>query len=786
MSASGRRKVLLIGVGKFHPVPLDAVPSLTQPSYPDLDFAHERVNRLGDVMRDYDKGGYEVTTLLDPTEEKLNAELRAFFREQGSSARIVHVISHGEHDPAQRTRLDMVPACRTTGTFATNVREWVSTAQHPAQTAKTLFLIDLCGSGRVANPEGIDELQDEQIKAWSIAASRADEDALEGHFSDSVIHVLQECSRNGLGTDSSLEFVRFDLLTAQIKDYLVRTHGGHQTMRWTKAEHHAGLALPFFPNPRYKLDHRARQIARLSGPLQPFLQDKVADADHFRLRASDHFTGRRSQLAHLVPWLDNEVGPQLEAAVDRVAAAPGGRGVPLVTPAGLGGALRVVTGKPGTGKSALLGALVCAAHPALIEIMPAVREAMVPCPQPNALLAAVHARQQGLDQIVDSLTVQLGIARDSSAASWTAADLIQAIVALPRQPVVVLDALDECPQFSLVQTLLLLPLANARRPDSSPACRLLVGVRPRWDDFGPLLRAAQAQHGLHDLDETDRDELHDDLRSYALARLGGRPFRDLVAGQIATTLSQARSDWGEFLVAGRYLSYLLTHYPSTAADALAAGDLVPTALPDILERELADHDNPIALRAALTAIAYAKGKGMPESVAREVARVFGGNGDDVLSGPDARLYLRLGIDDDGTSLYRLYHEGLADYLRGLQHNGYAEVFTAVAHTRAAAGTHRTWESAPGYLKRYAIEHAADAAAVDTLLTDAEFLVHADPVTLLRHLDEASTPEGRLAQAVYRSSYHLYQDNPSWRRMVMRLNALRYGATDLARRLGGTP
>jgi hypothetical protein len=44
----------------------------------------------------------------------------------------------------------------------------------------------------------------------------------------------------------------------------------------------------------------------------------------------------------------------------------------------------------------------------------------------------------------NQLIVELGISHDAQA-RWTAADLIQAVIGLPGQPVVVLDALDECP-----------------------------------------------------------------------------------------------------------------------------------------------------------------------------------------------------------------------------------------------------------------------------------------------------------------------------------------------------
>ena len=109
------------------------------------------------------------------------------------------------------------------------------------------------------------------------------------------------------------------------------------------------------------------------------------------------------------------------------------------------------------GKSALLGVLVCAAHPRLRESTQQLWWVAAHRPSQNPHLAAVHAHQRGVAEITASLGRQpLGSygARYPGpevfpggevfpADARTPAELIVAIAGLAVRPVIVLDALDE-------------------------------------------------------------------------------------------------------------------------------------------------------------------------------------------------------------------------------------------------------------------------------------------------------------------------------------------------------
>lgn len=98
----------------------------------------------------------------------------------------------------------------------------------------------------------------------------------------------------------------------------------------------------------------------------------------------------------------------------------------------------------------------------------------------------------------------------------------------------------------------------------------------------------------------------------------------------------------------------------------------PVELPELLELDLVDRADQPHLRPVLAALAHAEGRGMPERALAHIAPAFMRPESSDSSLPigqlqaalaQARFYLRRDIDIDGTTLYRLFHEGLAERLR---------------------------------------------------------------------------------------------------------------------------
>ncbi|MBR8642696.1 ATP-binding protein [Streptomyces tuirus] len=178
--------------------------------------------------------------------------------------------------------------------------------------------------------------------------------------------------------------------------------------------------------------------------MDDLLDQGAAEAEHFVDRVGAHFAGRRPQLRQLAGWLDDETSHSLT----------------------------VVTGSPGVGKSALLGAVVCSAHPRLVEVVPHVRtrlQAQEPdgCPSVVPHMAAVHARRRRSMEVINSIADQLRLSEPPN--GWSADAIITALSKLGERPVIVLDALDEAVDSASIAKGLLLKLARAKYGPKHPA-----------------------------------------------------------------------------------------------------------------------------------------------------------------------------------------------------------------------------------------------------------------------------------------------------------------------------
>ncbi|KMS77343.1 hypothetical protein ACM01_01600 [Streptomyces viridochromogenes] len=104
----------------------------------------------------------------------------------------------------------------------------------------------------------------------------------------------------------------------------------------------------------------------------------------------------------------------------------------------------------------------------------------------------------------------------------------------------------------------------------------------------------------------------------------------------------------------------------------------------------------------------------------------------------------------------------------------------IASLPRTANERPAWHVAEPYLVRHAAQHAASAGLADELLQDPGFLVHADPETVTAALRQATTPDARIAAAVYRASQDVHRDlGADERRQILALDAARFQAADLS-------
>ncbi|GHF69697.1 WD40 repeat protein [Amycolatopsis bartoniae] len=465
-----------------------------------------------------------------------------------------------------------------------------------------------------------------------------------------------------------------------------------------------------------------------------------------------YFTGRIEARREICAWL-------------------GGTGPPLL----------VVTGGPGTGKSALLAHILVSADPRWA----ASTADDGPRPAPGAVDVAVHLKGLTLDDVVERL---------AALADVRASDPGELLVALrdrreaAGRPVTVLcDALDEVVtvEESLRIARLLSELAGAG------VARIVVGVRtaPPGSLRARVARVWGRSAPVVDL-ESDRYLRREDITEYVARRLagddtGGR-YRDAPGlGDIAVAVAERSRH--NFLVAQLTSRWLLL--PGTPVPGAGPAGELPSTVGEAMEKYL-DAFGPDrgTVERVLTALAFAAGGGLPRNdlwarlaealspghsvTAADLSRVF----------DSAASYLiETAVRADGTPAYRLYHEVLDEHLREncVVRAPHRVVFEALRETVPVREGRRAWEDADPYVRAQLAGHAARADALDELLADGGFLVYAEPGPLLAVLPEAATARGRLAVACYRASSadHRHLDPPA-RARVLALDAARLGAADL--------
>ncbi|MCO6009273.1 trypsin-like peptidase domain-containing protein [Actinoallomurus purpureus] len=450
------------------------------------------------------------------------------------------------------------------------------------------------------------------------------------------------------------------------------------------------------------------------------------------------FRGRTAALREIVAWLDRD------RTDHRVL---------------------VVTGTPGVGKSAVLGRIVTTADPAARALLPAgdgaVRATV------GSVACAVHAKGK------TALEVAVEIAQAASAEPpGQVHDLVPAIrEARAGERAgrfnVILDAVDEATspvEAKAIIQQIVLPLL---RHCAGSGVQVILGSRRRVGDVDlPYLLGDAVT--LIDLDDAAYFA-PEDLEEYALAtlRLLGsddrpdNPYRDeRVARPVAARIAELSGQ--NFLIAGMTaVSHGLYDRSPVDPAALTYTRTVAEALHAYLE-PLPGAGGATAAQ-ILTALAFAESPGLPLDLWSVAVEVLFGVRPTVreLAGFVARSaadFLIESGDQDSGRVFQLFHEALNNALQEERSQAVPGVEDQRELTRAflAHGRRIGWASAPPYLLRSLSHHAEQARMADALLTDDEYLLHADLRRLTPLADQVRTPAGRgrarlLARTPYATS-----------------------------------
>ncbi|MEU7728559.1 caspase family protein [Streptomyces sp. NPDC040724] len=610
-----------------------------------------------------------------------------------------------------------------------------------------LLLLDTCyaelGAAEIANVTGqlVDYRPPGADGLWLMASARSRELAYDHAF----VTALEAAVRAGTA-GMRQPYLDIPTVTGQVNGHF-REHRPEQRASYHVVSGHA--VPPFLPNPKYR----------------PGLPDEAMDVEsqrewtaHFGPRGrgveyaseqGDWFTGRRQALATLAGWLRDPVHD---------ARA------------------RVVTGDPGSGKSAVLGRLLALARPNHPEAPAHL------LPPPGAVTLSVHAHGTTLERLTARLAAALDVEADSP-------PQLLARLAEYEGPLrtVLIDALEEAgtgvggrePQR--IARELLRPMSVLHN------LRLLVGTRRTM--IPELGRAVE----VVDLD-TDAYTGRDDIEQYARHTLAGMPGGLAEEDREAVAAAVARRAGRSFLVARMTVRALLHGDLNPDPSRPGWEEELPSEVGQAFDAYLARYgENEDRVRRLLRPLAYAEGSGLPwDSLWAPLASALSGEkctNDDVdWLWRQAGAYVVEVPAGEDRSVFRLYHEALAEHLRDPrrsredQRRMTAELIASVPPRTDGDGP--DWERAHPYAHAHLAGHAAASGDLERLLRDPWFLVHADPDGLLAAMDGVRGADAQRVRTMYRTSAHLYRGQCVHERaQVMAVDAARYRLEEHRSRLG---
>ena len=645
------------------------------------------------------------------------------------------------------------------------------------QLRNLLLILDTCAGGAgsadalgfalqaVAYRQSRDDVS---TGLWFLASARTKDRAEDGTFVDCLRDSIATATER---TGQRQRYVDLSTLVGTVNEWFDSVQVGQ------RAELAGGLVTglaPFIPNTGYRQD-----LPPAGTDLE--VQRRVADRDlteHFGPRSrgveyeseqGQYFSGRRRALTELVSWLTGTEGD---------------------------GAGRIVTGNPGCGKSAVLGRIVALSDPdyrARTDLSATDPATIIP---QDTVAVAVHARHKALEEVVAKIATGLRIDADGPAS------LLQELSRRDRSEpsiVIVVDALDEAGSGTAVD-------AGGRgeprriarellRPMSEiPTVRLLVGTRRELlTSLGTTFITLDLDRPIYRADEDVAGYVRQVLLAADEPEIP-TPYRGLV--ELAQRIGEgvARRASGVFLVA------------RMTARSLRGTGLIDTSEPGWVERlpseigaALDDFfarfgPDEFRVRGMLLPLAFAEGQGLPRGgIWTGLASALSGvpcTEEDVSWALDVAAPYVSEVTEGARSVYRLFHQSLAEHLRKTpgrttEQNQTTIVDALISTVPVSAGAESAdWFAALPYVNQHLATHAAAAGVLDRLVSDPSFLLASNQLALLRALTSTTSEEARRVRSAYEQVAHrLTASHPIGERAAdLQLSARRCRADDLAERV----
>jgi WD40 repeat protein len=704
---------------------------------------------------------------LNPSSSALRRALSEWLNGSDRQASDTAVIYYSGHGDSQASYFYLLTADSKVNRYAdTALRvDYVLEAlgENP-KVRRILFILDACYAGHgafdaadvAARMSPYLNLSGDDEGIWVVAAASPKQEAQERLFADAFIEAAEQLQQT---TGTLQPYIGLEALIWQVNAILKR-RGKQQRASWIPATQ-ARVLAPFIPNIRYEPDapanvdletrdwlrrRHAAELAEYWGP--------KARGVEVAAQAGWYFTGRQTAIEELSEWLS---APARDTQ------------------------LRVVTGDPGSGKSAVLGRLVT-----LADTGPQGVSDQGLVPPADGIAAALLARGKTADELLIELAATLGIAVSTGLADTVGS-----------RPVftVVIDALDEAADPPTVIERVILPLHSAASHERGP--RLLVATR-RYEHLLESLPEARVTVDLDQgayLSDTDVAEYVTKVLLAGDDPDSPTPYRDQPKLARAVAREVAAIAGHSFLIA-QIAARTLARTPRALDPAEVFADRerwrdVGAAFDRDLDR-YGEKASPV--RDLLTPLAWAEGAGLPRELWAPLAMGLARNKDYADADitwllEQAGFYLVETLDQD-RSVYRLYHEQFAEHLRAAHSpNSAHKRITAelLRHVPATAEGRREWLAAPPYIRAHLATHAAKASALDQLVNDPGFLLAADPARLLPTLATLTDTEALKSASAFESTQHLLPGQPLGQAAAqLDLAARIHGATVLAASISHLP
>lgn len=751
----------------------------------DLPELAEDIDRISGLFLGADGLGYELAgpSGLDPYRDEFVRELQDFARSPERNADdylVLFLACHGASSPESGDHYLLMADTDPddlSGT-ALRVEDLVRALWEGTRLNRVLLLLDACYSEASADAAVQQVLRSRRAGRRRtepattgfviVSSTRVTEEAIPGAFTSALRRAVSSRATAGNAPKS-----------IPLDDVMAGLHDDPEVPPTQRLRRHAlvlASATPdFLPNPRYvpgMADRQVHEIDALVARFRAEQHDRRRELiDHFLPKAKGadtvtddlwSFTGRHVALADVVSWLG--------------AAEVGER-------------LCVVTGGPGSGKSALLGLIHVLSQDEIRGAVPLWQLDLPEAAKPplGAVDVAIHASHKTTRQVFDSLAAAAGIAAESMQA-------LQAGLAARREVLTVLiDAVDEAIDPDGLVSELLRPLATGLYEVDEGGeglakipLRLLIGCRPH---VARRLRMANQSIDLDDKRYADPDAVREYARKLLVAQNSEPVIRQ---HRQVRAIAEAIADAAErsFLVAGMTARMIARQTVAPDPFDRRWRSELPRVPGEAMEQDLARLGaDARRARDLLTPLAYSQGAGMPwagfwPALATAVSGRVYRDADVSWLLHAAGSYVVESVEESG-SVYRIYHRALIEYLREAHDAEHVQRQL----TRALQATVEDWASAHPYVRRYLTLHAAEGGLLDELVNDAAFVLSSDPGQLLPQLFDLRNNVGqRAARAILQLSAWLRQRD-AWiadgaARARLRLAAVCQGADMLAESCGG--